>query len=121
MAEPPEPTGAEPSRGRGVLDLDPEESGGADVDGRAGPAGLDALGHRQGGADRDGVGLGRAAGAGGPGRGGGVHADDLAVGVDQGAARVTGLDVAVHLDEAVEVLRVAATAVAGGDRLVERR
>ena len=40
--------------------------------------------------------------------------------VDQGTARVAGLDRCVHLDEAADGLDVDAALVAGGDRLVER-
>ena len=50
-----------------------------------------------------------------------VHADDLAVGVDERTAGVAGLDVGVDLHEAVRGLGVAAVLVGGGDLLVECR
>ena len=53
-------------------------------------------------------------------RGRGVHADDVAVGVDERAAGVAGLDRRRDLDHAVQRLGVAAAAVAGGHLLVER-
>ena len=54
-----------------------------------------------------------------PARGGRVHADHLAGGVDQCTAGVTGLDVGVRLDEAAELLARAVAGVVRGDRLVE--
>ena len=69
--------------------------------------------------DRDGEALAAGGPEREPGGGGRVDADDVAVGVDQGAARVAGLDVGVDLDQAGELLAGAVALVAGGDGLVE--
>src|SRR5207248_3011837 len=87
-------------------------------------AGLDLLGDGLRLVDRDGVGLlGGLAGLGlelGAAGGRGVHADHLAEGVDQRAARVTRLDVRVGLDQPGQLLAVGAGPfVRRGDALVQ--
>src|SRR6185437_14028127 len=105
--------------------LDAEESGGADVDGGRALAGLDLLGDGLRVVDRDGVGLdgGGLAGLGlelGAAGGRGVHADHLAVGVDQRAAGVARLDVRVGLDQPGQLLAVGAgPIIRRGDALVQ--
>src|SRR6185312_16960283 len=95
-----------------AVGLDAEEGGGADVDGGRALARLDLLGDGLRVVDRNGVGLrGGLAGLGlelGAAGSRGVHADHLAEGVDQRAARVTRLDVRVGLDQPAQLLAVGA-------------
>ena len=106
------------------VDLDAEEGRLTDVDRGRARTGLDRLRDGERGVDRDGEALGPRGLAvvleRGPGRGRGVHPEHVARGVDQRAARVSGLNVGVGLDEAAQLLRRAVTVVTGGDRLVQR-
>ncbi len=98
---------------------DAQEGRGSDVHGGGGLPGLDLVGDAGGLIDRDGEALAAGGPEGEPGRGGGVDTDHVALGVDQGATRVAGLDIGVDLDEAGELFAAAVALVGGGDRLVE--
>ena len=79
------------------------------------------LGDGDGGVDRDGVSLGARGLEREAGRGGRVHSEHFACGVDERAARVTRLDVGVDLDQPGQVLRISTVLLGRGDRLVKGR
>ena len=82
---------------------------------------LDALGHRERGADRDGVGLGLPPSPVEPVEAAVSMPTTLPSALTRAPPESPGWMSAVRLDEAGQVLRVAPAAVTGGDRLVQRR
>ena len=98
---------------------DAEEGGQADLDAGGGVPAGDLAGDGQRPVDRDREAGAAAAFADRRAVGRGVHADDLALGVCQRAARVTGDDRRVGLQHAVQVLGGARALVAGLDRLIQ--
>src|SRR5947209_14080519 len=106
--------------GAGVTDLDSEDRPRPDVHLVAAVAGRDVVRDRQGIVDRDREADARRAhlevAVDG---GGGVHADHLAVGVDERPTGIARFDRRVDLNEAVQRLEAAAGIAAGGDGLVE--